>query len=216
MVGLTALTAIIIFCGQKMILSHGKVKRDPYLQNDDDDDDDDSDDLHAHKNNATKSNKKKSCCGCNGKDTIEGFQGFPDSYQYLNKNISKTISKIPKNITEIINESLMGPYDGKCLAGNDEDKAKYKWMKTPATTPLLSETGFIVQGSQAPLKNRLSNNAYLTGPYLDGTDKTDQSLFIFSKNQCRPECCPSTYACDKGCICTTENQRDFVSRRGMM
>ena len=35
-------------------------------------------------------------------------------------------------------------------------------------------------------------------------------MFMFAYNQCRPECCPSTYSCDKGCVCTTEQQRKFI------
>ena len=209
MILLTGVTAIIIFCGQKIILSQGKVKTNPYLSKK-------KTDIVMNKPHS-KLDKKSSCCGgSHGKDVIEGYQGFADSYDYLNKKISKNISKVPKNIKEIVNESLMGPYDGKCLAGNTTDKAKYKWMKEPANTPLLESTGYVIQGGQAPLKDRLSDEKYLTGPYLDGTNNTSQSLFMFAKNKCKPECCPASYSCDGGCVCTTEKQREFISRGGVM
>jgi hypothetical protein len=39
-------------------------------------------------------------------------------------------------------------------------------------------------------------------------------LFIFSQNQCRPDCCPSSYSCGGGCVCTTIKQRQFLASRG--
>ena len=39
-------------------------------------------------------------------------------------------------------------------------------------------------------------------------------MFIFAYNKCSPECCPSTYSCDKGCVCTTKQQRKFINTRG--
>jgi hypothetical protein len=39
-------------------------------------------------------------------------------------------------------------------------------------------------------------------------------LFIYANNQCKPECCDSTLACDGGCVCTTPAQRDYINRRG--
>ena len=39
-------------------------------------------------------------------------------------------------------------------------------------------------------------------------------MFMFAYNQCRPECCPSTFSCDHGCVCTTEQQRNFINSRG--
>ena len=46
---------------------------------------------------------------------------------------------------------------------------------------------FVIQGHSAPLKNI----------YTDDT----KSLFPFKDSECKPECCPSTYSCDRGCIC---------------
>jgi len=37
------------------------------------------------------------------------------------------------------------------------------------------------------------------------------SMFVFQKNQARPECCPSTYSTSTGCVCTNKQQRKFVS-----
>jgi len=53
-------------------------------------------------------------------------------------------------------------------------------------------------------------NEPLNGPaFKPGPD----SLFIFKNNQCKPECCPSSYACDGGCVCTTPDQRQQIAER---
>jgi len=40
------------------------------------------------------------------------------------------------------------------------------------------------------------------------------NLFMFKDNQCKPECCGASYACDGGCVCTTPDQRNFLNTRG--
>jgi hypothetical protein len=54
-------------------------------------------------------------------------------------------------------------------------------------------------------------NEPLNGPaFQPGPD----SLFMFKNNQCKPECCPSSYSCDGGCVCTSPDQRDVIAKRG--
>jgi len=54
-------------------------------------------------------------------------------------------------------------------------------------------------------------NEPLNGPAFEpGPD----SLFMFKNNQCKPECCPSSYTCDGGCVCTSPDQRQVISSRG--
>jgi len=54
-------------------------------------------------------------------------------------------------------------------------------------------------------------NEPMSGPAFEpGPD----SLFIFKNNQCKPECCPSSYSCDGGCVCTTPDQRQVIATRG--
>lgn len=51
----------------------------------------------------------------------------------------------------------------------------------------------------------------LIGPEVNvGLD----NLFIFKNNQCKPECCPSSFSCGSGCVCTTPKQRDYIASRG--
>ena len=65
--------------------------------------------------------------------------------------------------------------------------------------------------------NGLSNwrgpapNEPLLGPEVEiGPD----NLFLFKNNQCKPECCPASFSCGGGCVCTTAKQRDFINSRG--
>lgn len=54
-------------------------------------------------------------------------------------------------------------------------------------------------------------NEPLLGPaFQPGPD----NLFMFKNNQCKPECCPSSFACDGGCVCTTPEQRQVIASRG--
>ena len=54
-------------------------------------------------------------------------------------------------------------------------------------------------------------NEPLNGPAFNvGPD----SLFMFKNNQCKPECCGASFACDGGCVCSTPEQRDFINKRG--
>jgi len=75
-------------------------------------------------------------------------------------------------------------------------------------TPLYKNI-IVPQGNQLPLKSSIITDVSI-GPTIDGTCNTPNDMFMFSRNQCRPECCPSTYSCDKGCICTTKQQRRFI------
>jgi hypothetical protein len=72
-------------------------------------------------------------------------------------------------------------------------------------------------GIRLPTGNSVSGWRYtapnepLTGaPFTPGADQ----LFIFKNNQCKPECCGSSFSCDGGCVCTTPEQRDYIANRG--
>lgn len=54
-------------------------------------------------------------------------------------------------------------------------------------------------------------NEPLLGPEVElGPD----ALFVFKNNQCKPECCPASFSCGGGCVCTTAKQRDLIASRG--
>ena len=41
-----------------------------------------------------------------------------------------------------------------------------------------------------------------------------QDLNILKKNKCSPDCCPSQYSCDRGCICIDDEQKELLYSRG--
>ena len=107
----------------------------------------------------------------------------------------------------------MGPYDGiKLKTGNEEC-----WMKSPDNTALVPNDGlYSYLSSQGPIKMKLSDQAALIGPPVDGVKGSPEKMFMLANNVSSPQCCPSTFSTSTGCLCTTKNQRDFVAARGML
>lgn len=107
----------------------------------------------------------------------------------------------------------MGPYDGIMLkTGNEEC-----WMKSPDNTALVPNDGlYSYLSSQGPIKMKLSDQAALNGPPVDGVKGSPEKMFMLANNVTSPQCCPSTFSTSTGCLCTTKNQRDFVAARGML
>jgi hypothetical protein len=42
----------------------------------------------------------------------------------------------------------------------------------------------------------------------------DDNLFMFKNNQCKPECCGSSFSGGGGCVCTSPKQRNLIAGRG--
>jgi hypothetical protein len=59
-------------------------------------------------------------------------------------------------------------------------------------------------------RNTLPNEPMMGPAFEVGND----SLFMFKNNQCKPECCGASYACDGGCVCSTPEQRKMINMRG--
>lgn len=55
-------------------------------------------------------------------------------------------------------------------------------------------------------------NEPLAGPEFKGP--SPDNLFMFKNNQCKPECCGSSFSCGGGCVCTTPAQRQMIAGRG--
>jgi len=107
----------------------------------------------------------------------------------------------------------MGPYDGICLkTGNQE-----YWMKSPDESALVPNDGlYTYLSSQGPIKMKLSDQAALKGPPVDGVKGSAEKMFMWANNVTSPQCCPSTFSTSTGCVCSTKNQRDFIAARGML
>jgi hypothetical protein len=77
-----------------------------------------------------------------------------------------------------------------------------KYEQKPSTHKLVEKTS-TVYGHTLPDKE------YTDAPLAEESER----LFMFGKNKCSPECCPSTYTCSGGCVCTTEEQRKQIHGR---
>ena len=42
----------------------------------------------------------------------------------------------------------------------------------------------------------------------------DGELYMFYNNKNSPDCCPSTYSADNGCVCPSREQMVYLNRRG--
>ena len=87
------------------------------------------------------------------------------------------------------------------------------WRHPPAHESLKVGKNYTPLGVQLPLIPKESINVS-NGPSVNGKKKGPKNMFMFAFNQCKPECCPSTYSCSGGCVCTTKNQRDYLKNRG--
>jgi hypothetical protein len=157
---------------------------------------------------------------CMGKNLLEGLEDGSDDGGFSpelgdstvgNNTVSGGGAKAASlGDPKILN---MGPYDGICLkTGNSE-----YWMKSPDETPLVPNDGlYTYLSSQGPIKMKLSDQAALKGPPVDGVKGSPEKMFMWANNVTSPQCCPSTFSTSTGCLCTTKNQRDFIAGRGML
>ena len=100
------------------------------------------------------------------------------------------------------------------LGGAGEKFTELKDSKFIETNQL-----FVLQGSQLPEKiDKPPTDADTTNPSappVDGRSGSPTSLFTFAYNTCKPECCEySPISCDRGCVCLTPSQVEFMSSRG--
>ena len=89
--------------------------------------------------------------------------------------------------------------------GSSAGGAKDSYEKIGAFDGIALETG-----TDSKWRGTAPNEP-LRGPKVD---VDDNNLFIFKNNQCKPECCDSSYSCDGGCVCTTPDQRELINTRG--
>ena len=150
-------------------------------------------------------------------DILEGFDSAVPSENSVvtpPSNIATNIVSDTEKTFDHLKETPtnMGPYDGICLKTGNKDS----WKKAPETDNFLSNDQlFSYLGSQGPLKMRLSEQADLIGPPIDGVKGSPEKNFMFANNITSPACCPSTFTSSTGCVCTTKNQRDFIASRGV-
>ena len=51
-------------------------------------------------------------------------------------------------------------------------------------------------------------------PTIDGKKGSPKQAFMMAYNRSSPDCCPSTFSSSRGCVCLSQEQSDFINRRG--
>jgi hypothetical protein len=129
------------------------------------------------------------------------------------KKIESFSNKKDLNLLHDFNNRM--EYDGIVLKPEGDSN----WRHSPSNVDYYDgDTLYTPQGHT--INNDPQNNGVVGinkyGPPIDSTENAQRSMFTFAFNKCSPECCPSTFSCDGGCVCTTEKQRQFINQRGIM
>jgi hypothetical protein len=87
--------------------------------------------------------------------------------------------------------------------------SKENFMQKPVGAPLDSEGmgpyDNIYAGSSTPAP---------VGGLLVGDSHEGNQLMLLSENRKSPECCPSQFTTDVGCVCLTESDKKMFASRG--
>jgi hypothetical protein len=102
----------------------------------------------------------------------------------------------PASLNFHMGSGVYGSYDNIYL----QPGGASKWRKQPNNVPLKKNPIYVFQGTPLPLASEMKP-----------TPIPKDSMFIFSRNVASPLCCPATYSTDRGCVCTTEQQRRYIS-----
>ncbi len=99
----------------------------------------------------------------------------------------------------------IGPYDGLCISSD-------KFMEN---TIIDNDELVTYFGTQIP-PHYVKSQDILKGPTVDGKEDSPQKLTMFANNKASLNCCnESPYMTSTGCICLTDNQRNFIQTRGL-
>ena len=147
----------------------------------------------------------------------EGFVNFPNyaPIKYVTGACDAKVIKQGLGMPRMYDTSTgrMSSLDGdKLFQPDSEPNRADKWRHPPSNLPLI-KSPFLTSpvGEDIPIGDDLVSAYY---PKVDEDKDAPRRMFMFSNNQCRPDCCPATYSCDGGCVCTTETQRKLLAGRG--
>ena len=90
-------------------------------------------------------------------------------------------------------------------------------LETPQTKYTLNDSGpvYVPEGTPLPLCPSFSiYGEGSNGTYVDGTNDSVKAMSMFTFNNSSPDCCPASYSTSTGCVCMTNNQKDFLISRG--
>lgn len=141
------------------------------------------------------------------KSPLEYNLGNYDNLELNSKDFYKRKSLIP------------GYFYNPNLESNSKDCS---WLKNPCSSKLHKNIYVNVPFKLSNKKGVKFDDVLMKGnpyednlhPPVDGVSKNYKKMFMFTYNKCSPECCPSDFSCDKGCLCLNQDQRDYINSRG--
>ena len=113
----------------------------------------------------------------------------------INGKMESLKNNSPSPLEFNMGNGVLGSYDNLRLKTTCNDS----WRKPPCDPSLKNNKLFVPQGNQLPLKSEV---VYSELP--------ENSMFMFGRSYSSPLCCPSTLSTDRGCVCTTSEQRRFI------
>ena len=113
----------------------------------------------------------------------------------LNGVMANTGKFNPSPVINNMGTGVLGSYDNLQL----KTPCKGGWRHPPCGTPLKSNKLFVPQGTPLPLKNEMIYS-----------EMPEDSMFMFARAYSSPDCCPSTYSTDRGCVCTSPEQQKYI------
>lgn len=138
-------------------------------------------------------------------NTYEQIEGFTAPVDYK----MGPMSGVKLSDIDNLKKRESPSYDGIKLNFKANDCG---WRHPPCDVPLLDQVLVTSPvGDNIPLTNDPSSYSF---PTTDGDATSPQKMFMLAHNQVSPKCCPSTFSTDRGCVCTTKKQRDYLSSRG--
>ena len=164
---------------------------------------------------------------------ISGYDGFNanenNEEEESNNNKKKLVEKPDNYKGGAPLDYRMGPYSSVRL--NAEELQKRRILAPGFTKDMyLNEIESNCGDLKSPCNVPYQNPKFITptgletepelskqeNPSIDGKKDSKRSMFMFSHNVCHPGCCPSTYSCDHGCVCTNKDQRNYLGNHGAM
>ena len=115
---------------------------------------------------------------------------------FINKNTDRYSAPIHFNV----GNGVLGSYDNIRF----ETSCKDDWKSPPCNPPFKSNKIFLPQGTPLPLKNEMIYS-----------ELPKDSMFVFARTVASPQC-TSSYSTDRGQLCTTNFQREYIGQnRGL-
>ena len=188
---LLTLIAILALCNVKNLVIEGQNNNTPSGNN------------SASKNSTNNSSPKNSTNNSSPKNSTNNSDSqYPSGVPLPDDKMRFVVAA----------DYQMGPYDGLLLTTSNPNS---KYLKLNDVSLTSKNDLCVYQGVESPLECKKTLYSGM-GPSITGVDGDDQNMFMLYRNKSSPDCCPSTFSTSTGCVCTTQQQRDYISSRGMV